>query len=185
MPQAGRLDALSAARAVMTVLEAAFTQDDAATRLTFGRLTVAPGVPNTIPDLVRISVDLRHEDGARLDAYRRALPDLTTGAAKPCDATVTELIHTPPVRFDAEVTAAITAAVAEEGGAAAPMISGATHDAAVLAGAVKAGMIFVPCRDGISHRADEFTTERAMFAACRGLSGAVHRLAGGFTQEDA
>ena len=56
---------------------------------------------------------------------------------------------------------AIQAACGELGLESLPMISRAYHDSLFMAGIAPTGMIFIPCRDGISHRPEEYSDARS------------------------
>ena len=71
---------------------------------------------------------------------------------------------------------AVRQEAARLGHGALDIMSGATHDAAFLARLCPSGMIFVPCRDGISHNEAEFTSLDDMIAGAEVLAGVVRRL---------
>jgi acetylornithine deacetylase/succinyl-diaminopimelate desuccinylase-like protein len=159
-PMEGRRDALvDAAEFVLRVREAARSVPDAVA--TVGELTVEPGASNVIPERVILSVDARAPDRARLDR----LVDAIGFEPK---------ILTEPAVMDAEVRAAL------RGRADRPeLVSGAGHDAGVLAGAgVRCGMLFVRSQnDGVSHSPDELTTPEDIALAVDALTAALSRLA--------
>jgi len=80
------------------------------------------------------------------------------------------------VSFAASVVEAVRQEAARLGHGALDIMSGATHDAAFLARLCPSGMIFVPCRDGISHNEAEFTSLEDMVAGTEVLAGVVQRL---------
>ena len=157
-PMEGRRDALvAAAQFVLHVRDAARSIPDAVA--TVGELTVEPGASNVVPERVTLSVDARAPDRERLDRLVAAIgfePQLLT----------------EPAAMDAEVRAAF----GEHGP---ELVSGAGHDAGVLAGAgVRCGMLFVRSQnEGVSHSPDELTTPEDVALAVDALTAALLRLA--------
>lgn len=68
-----------------------------------------------------------------------------------------QLARFAPVVFDSNIIALIEATAQKLGTQARPIVSGAGHDAQILARMCPAGMIFVPSKAGISHNVKEFT----------------------------
>jgi acetylornithine deacetylase/succinyl-diaminopimelate desuccinylase-like protein len=166
-PMEARNDALvQAAQFVLRAREAALGIDDAVA--TVGRLEVAPGAVNVIPDRVTLSLDARAPDDERL---RRLLESLD---AEP-----------EPYVAAAAMSERVRAALREEvGRLGLPVIelaSGAGHDAGVLAAAgVEAGMLFVrSLNGGVSHSPDEETSADDVAVAVDVLTSALARLARG------
>ncbi len=126
---------------------------------TVGRLEVFPNGINIIPGEVRIGIDIRD---VRKETMQHLMDD-TNAMLKGLESThgVTVQIQTPPVHdpvlLSPEVVQTIEAAAQKTGIRYMKMNSGAGHDAQIMAGRVKAGMIFVPSRNGISHSPLEWT----------------------------
>ena len=79
----------------------------------------------------------------------------------------------PPVVFDADCIAAVRHAAAAAGFSARDIVSGAAHDAAYVARVAPASMVFVPCRDGISHNEVEFSSKEQCAKGAQVLLQAV------------
>jgi N-carbamoyl-L-amino-acid hydrolase len=127
---------------------------------TVGLMEVKPNSPNVIPGDVFFTVDLRHPETQVLDSMEQMLTTLTDqvcGAAG-TGVVVTKIWDQPPVRFDAECVGCVRAAAEASGFSTRDIVSGAGHDAAYVARVAPTAMIFVPCRDGISHNEAEFST---------------------------
>jgi N-carbamoyl-L-amino-acid hydrolase len=77
------------------------------------------------------------------------------------------------VRFDDECVASVRAGAAASGFTTRDMVSGASHDAALVALIAPASMIFVPCRGGISHNEAEFSSKEQCAAGAQVLLQAV------------
>ena len=158
-PMGKRRDALvSAAQVVLAV------QDEAAKRAerrivgTVGVMKVHPGAMNVVPGLVEMWVDIRGIDAEEVAATARAVRE---AAARIADREGTrirlETLSTDtPVPMDSDVIQTIEAACRRAGVAYRRMPSGAGHDAMNMAKLAPAGMIFIPCRRGVSHNPDEY-----------------------------
>jgi beta-ureidopropionase / N-carbamoyl-L-amino-acid hydrolase len=140
-----------------------------------GLVEVTPNSRNVVPGEVFFTVDFRHPDAATLDAmegaFRHAIDEVCVplGLAVKCDTIWDE----PPVHFDPGCIAAVRTSAATCGFSAREMFSGASHDAAVVARVAPTAMVFVPCRDGISHNEVEFTSKEQCAAGAQVLLEAV------------
>ncbi|MEZ5668536.1 MAG: M20 family metallo-hydrolase [Alphaproteobacteria bacterium] len=151
-PEALRRDAGDAAiRAAAAARAAVHADGDARVRFTIGRIAFMPGSINTIPAAARFTIDLRHPDAAALDALDARLQAAIQAAAAPCGVTIDRLMDNPPTRFDSRVIAACADAAERYVSPPFQLTSGAFHDAQFAARLGPAGMIFIPCADGISH----------------------------------
>jgi beta-ureidopropionase / N-carbamoyl-L-amino-acid hydrolase len=142
---------------------------------TVGLLEVKPNSPNVIPGDVFFTVDLRHPETQVLDSMEQMLTTLTDqvcGAAG-TGVVVTRIWDQPPVRFDTECVACVRAAAEASGFSTRDIVSGAGHDAAYVARVAPTAMIFVPCRDGISHNEAEFSTAEQCAAGADVLLASV------------
>ena len=99
------------------------------------------------------------------------MPDVA--AAGGLDHALTTILQSPAVPFDPRLIASVEAGAAQAGLAHRPLTSGAMHDAAYLAGVAPTTMIFVPCRDGISHNVAEFASREACGNGTQVLLNAV------------
>lgn len=155
-PEALRLDAGDAAiRAAAAARAAATAGGDPRVRFTVGRIAFAPGSVNTIPAAATFTVDLRHPEQAVLERLEAAVRAAVAEAAPPCAVEVAPLMTVPATRFDPRVTAACAEALESLGHPPVRMTSGAFHDAQFIARVAPAGMIFIPCRGGVSHAETE------------------------------
>jgi N-carbamoyl-L-amino-acid hydrolase len=145
---------------------------------TVGLLTVDPGAVNSIPRGVRLDIDVRDTDLARRDAVlgriRQAARD--AAAARGVGHADALLNQDDPMTSDPAVLDAIEGACAEEGLDRARMISRAYHDCVFMARICPAAMVFVPSKDGISHRPDEYTAPHEIAQGTAVLAGALRRL---------
>ena len=159
-PMTGRSDALvAAAELVLRVRDAAGSLPG--TVATVGRLEVEPGAENVIPARVTAGVDARAADRDRLDRLVAAIG-------------LEPHLRTEPVAMDEGIRAALREHV--EGP---ELVSGAGHDAGVLAAAgVRCGMLFVrSVAGGVSHSPDEWTEPDDVAAAVDALTATLSSLA--------
>ena len=160
-PMESREDALvAAAEGILAIRDAAHGIEDAVA--TVGELDVEPGAGNVIPSRVRISLDVRAPDTARLDALIAAI-DFEPGH------------RTEPIELSAHCRSVLRDAVEARGLPVVELASGAGHDAGVLAAAgVDAGMLFVrSLNDGVSHSPDELSSEEDVLLAVDVLADAL------------
>jgi beta-ureidopropionase / N-carbamoyl-L-amino-acid hydrolase len=180
-PMEGRRDALRGAAALLEDIYAIAQRHAPAGRATIGEFQAYPGSRNTVPGRVRFTVDLRHPDGATMDAMDRALRDAFERArvrSAGLEFRLDEIWYAPPVAFDPQCIEAVRQAAAGLGLTAREIVSGAGHDAVYLARVVPTAMIFVPCRDGISHAEVEYAAPEACADGANVLLHAVLARAG-------
>jgi N-carbamoyl-L-amino-acid hydrolase len=176
-PAAHRRDALQAAVRAITWLNGLMEDPKDLTRFTVGRVVVEPNSPNTIPQKVTFTIDFRHPDSAELKRRGSAIERVVTEAVKPCTATIVTTSEMNPTPFDGPVPTLIEAAAAALGLKATRLPSGAFHDALYAASVCPTGMLFIPCRDGVSHSPDEYSTPAQCAAGARVLAATVVELA--------
>jgi allantoate deiminase len=116
---------------------------------TVGRVELHPGALNVIPGRAEVGLD-EILDGIVAFARGRA-------EERGQQITYREHLRTAPVGMSREVVAALEDACGRTGVSCRKMVSGAGHDAMMVARRVPAGMLFVPSREGISHSLEEFT----------------------------
>jgi hydantoinase/carbamoylase family amidase len=124
---------------------------------TVGELEADPGLINAIAAEVRLSLDIRGPDDDRFGGVARDIGAFATAAAerRGMTAEVTPRQTLAATLLDPGVVGALEEAAAATGEPAITMHSGAAHDTMCVAARVPSAMIFVPCRDGISHHPAE------------------------------
>ncbi len=178
-PMQTRRDSFMAAAELVIVLKQIALRLSPDIRLTFGRVEVVPNSQNTIPGRTRLGVDLRHQDSEVLDAFESAAAEAVSSiaAASRCTATMRRTMDVPPVRFDAEVLAALSAAADDLNIPTKILSSGAMHDASSIALCTPSAMIFVQSRGGISHNPSEWSEPDHVALGCELLARTVLTLA--------
>lgn len=172
---------LAAARLALEVDAAARELGGRETVGTVGVLDVHPRAVNSIPRDVMLEIDVRDIDGPRRD---RALERIRTSATKFGDARgvsthVEQINADPPTVCDDEIIAAVEASAEDAGLACQRMISRAYHDTTFMSLVAPVGMIFIPCRNGVSHHPDEYASPEAIAAGVDVLARTLCRLASG------
>ncbi len=157
-PMTARRDALVgavAALARLPDLAHAIGQDAV---LTVGKLEVHPGGANVIPDLVAFTIDIRapaEEVVRALIGQCRAVIGQAGGNG--LAAEVEEQLFAAPTPLSPELHGRLSRNAGKLGLKSRTMVSGAGHDAMILAGFAPTGLVFVPSHKGISHAPEEWT----------------------------
>jgi N-carbamoyl-L-amino-acid hydrolase len=144
--------ALGAARVIEAVNRIALDEAPDG-RGTVGMAALKPNSRNVIPGFAQLSVDLRHPATAglaRMDAALRAAA-ADVAARGGIGVEVKPLVAFAPCVFDVDCVGLVRAAARNLGLPHMDIVSGAGHDAVHVASVAPTAMIFVPCKDGISH----------------------------------
>jgi N-carbamoyl-L-amino-acid hydrolase len=176
----GRKDALAAAAELILALESAAKSTGVIDTVgTVGVCEVFPGAVNSIPSLVRLETDIRDTDGARRDRVLDALLAACADTATRRGASITtELVNAdPPATCDPTILAAMEASAIEAGKTWKKMVSRAYHDSLFMARLAPVAMLFIPCRGGVSHRPDEYSSPEWIGSGVHVLSRTLSLLA--------
>jgi N-carbamoyl-L-amino-acid hydrolase len=170
-PMDSRSDAAMCMAAIMVGARKALGHLDGDIRFTVGRVAVEPGSVNTVPGKANFSIDLRHPSTETLDDAEAAIIDLChrTASAENCSAHIQRIFNLPPVVFDKVLVDVIKQASVLSGFDPLPMVSGAMHDACSIASIAPTAMIFIPCREGISHNEEEDVADDDVVAGAQVL----------------
>ena len=135
------------------------------------------------PEQAEVGLDVRDVKESRVDEILDGIVAFARGRAEERGQQITyrEHLRTAPVDMAREVVADLEDYCELVGISCRRMVSGAGHDAMMIARRVPAGMLFVPSRGGISHSPEEFTEPRHLAQAVAVLLGAV---GGGVAAED-
>lgn len=156
LAMADRSDALSAFSRISSSLYDEIGLHDERVKFTIGRLQVEPNAPSVVPERVTMRIDLRHPDNEVLRQLGERLTALCEMHAAPCRAAVTPLVDAPSNEFDPMLQDAIAAAAQHLRHPHMSLLSAAGHDARHMAPLCPSAMIFIPCRDGVSHAEHEW-----------------------------
>jgi allantoate deiminase len=165
-PMRLRRDALAGA-AELTLAAEALARRRRSLVATVGDLTLSPGVANVIPGEVVHTLDVRHPQD---EARTAALTDLRSRAERIAARRGLTLAWQPvqdhgAVACSPELSALLAASVRAHQGRSLSLPSGAGHDAVVLSRLTPVAMLFVRCREGLSHHPDEFAAPADIAAA--------------------
>jgi len=179
-PMGLRKDALQAATKIMQEVVAVAMRHQPHGRGTVGMVQVHPNSRNVIPGRVKFSMDLRNVSNELLDQMDAEIRAFAQSVATETGlkVEVEEVSHYPAVPFEAGCVEAVRRATQALGYSNMPCVSGAGHDAVYVARLAPAGMIFVPCKDGISHNEIEDAKAEHLEAGCNVLLHAMLNRAG-------
>ena len=179
-PMKLRRDALQGATGLMQRVQQIAMAEQPDGRGTVGYVQVHPNSRNVIPGRVTFTVDFRHgdDDGlSRMDAaLRAACAELQARGG--LAVTVEQTVYYPPAKFAEPLVRAVRQGAERAGLAHLDIVSGAGHDAVYVARTAPAAMIFVPCKDGISHNEIEDAKPEHLAAGCNVLLHAMLDQAG-------
>lgn len=149
--------------------------------ITTGRLEVEPSATNVVAEEVRFTFDFRDADPARRLRLAAEIRARCAGVAARRRVTMDwEIFHdVEPTPCDERLVELLAASAEELRLPTHRMVSGAGHDAMVVARICPAAMVFVPSRGGRSHTPDEYTTPEQCAQGAAVLAGALRRLAWG------
>src|SRR5262245_58883277 len=176
-PRRARRDALTSAVAVVDALQKAMWDEADTVRFTIGLFEVTPNAPSVVPGRVHFSIDLRHDDAGVIDRLGNKIPSLCAAVQGKCRAVVRELLYDAPLQFPEQMRARIARAAERLGISHMRLQSPAGHDARYLHYVCPTGMIFIPCKDGISHNEAESITPADATASARILAETAFELA--------
>lgn len=149
-------------------------------RGTVGFVQVFPNSRNVIPGEVKFSIDLRNVSDALLNVMHDEILAFVaqTRVASGLDIGIERVSHFPPCPFHPDCVGAVRRASAMLAYSTMDVVSGAGHDAVYAARVAPAGMIFVPCKNGISHNEIEDAKPEHLAAGCNVLLHAMLERAG-------
>ncbi len=179
-PMALRKDALQVATRIMQETVAIALRYPPYGRGTVGYVQVHPNSRNVIPGTVKFSVDLRNVDDQKLDAMDAEIKAFVDKTSKESGLSIelSQVSYFKPCKFEEACVAAVAKGAEQLGYSRMDVVSGAGHDAVYMARLAPAGMIFVPCKDGISHNEIEDAKPEHLEAGCNVLLRAMLDRAG-------
>ena len=156
-PMSLRKDALYGAAQMILAVETLAADFAPQGLTTVGELSIAKSSRNTIPGLLQFSVDLRHHQDTQIAAMEQQLRERLEAIARQRGLRVSVSPHwvSPATPFDAQCVAAVQQAVDGLGYPQQSIVSGAGHDAILLARYCPTAMVFIPCVGGLSHNEAE------------------------------
>jgi ureidoglycolate amidohydrolase len=175
-----RRDALcAAAELILAVENSARKSGSVDTVATVGMCDVFPGAVNSVPSRVRISVDIRDINLSRRDSVMRAMEQASRAISDKRHVSIQiELLNADaPGDCSPAVIDALSQACRKHRLNFVPMISRAYHDSLFISRIAPVAMLFIPCRNGYSHRPDEYASPEDIARGTLVLAEALASLA--------
>jgi N-carbamoyl-L-amino-acid hydrolase len=175
-----RKDALcAAAELILAVEKHALATGAIDTVATIGTCEVHPGAVNSVPSRVFLQLDIRDTDPDRREAVMQAIRRDCEELRQRRGVTITEdLVNADaPAQSSPHVVELLEHICKEQGIPCKKMVSRAYHDSLFMARLAPIAMIFIPCRNGVSHRPDEFARPEDIALGARILAQALAKLA--------
>lgn len=179
VPMESREDALCAAAELVLEVERAAKAETGSVG-TVGEISALPGASNVVPGEAHVSLDLRHQDDETRVRLRDHLKARIREIAevRGCEYEWQLRQETPAVPSNANLSALLARAVESDGLTVHQLPSGAGHDAAQLAALTPIAMLFVRCKEGISHNPAESITKEDVGIALDVMSRFLELVAG-------
>jgi N-carbamoyl-L-amino-acid hydrolase len=175
-----RKDALcAAAEIILSVEKNTLASGAIDTVATVGAISVHPGAVNSVPARVILQLDIRDTDPARREAVMRNIRRDYIDMAQRREVTIIEeLVNADaPAQCSPHITRLLEQLCEEQGIGCKEMVSRAYHDSLFMAPIAPIAMIFIPCRNGVSHRPDEYAAPTDILLGTRLLAQALAKLA--------
>ena len=179
-PMALRKDAMQVSSHIMQEVVAAALRHTPHGRGTVGMVHVHPNSRNVIPGRVKFSIDLRNATDVLVDQMADEVKAFAAQLSQKAGLGIEiELVSSYPAQsFHPDCIGAVARAAEKLGYSNMPAVSGAGHDAVYMAQLAPSGMIFIPCKDGISHNEIEDAKPEHITAGCNVLLHAMLERAG-------
>ena len=170
-----RRDVLQVATNIMQEVVAIANRYPPYGRGTVGMVQVFPNSRNVIPGQVKFSIDLRNVNDELLNQMHGEMLAFIdkTRSDSGLAIDIERVSYYPPCPFHPDCVDAVRKATEKLGYSTMDVVSGAGHDAIYAARVAPAGMIFVPCKDGISHNEIEDAKPEHLEAGCNVLLHAM------------
>jgi allantoate deiminase len=166
-----RTDALAAAAEAVLTVERIATEGAADLVATVGQIAAQPGAPNVIAGSAEFTVDVRAGTDAVRDAGLAQIEAAIAEIAlqRGVKVEIERVQNLPASIMDTHLAALLKRAAAARGHDAPEMVSGAGHDAMIVASLAPTAMLFIRCAKGISHNPAESVTPKDCEAALQAL----------------
>ena len=183
-PMALRRDALAAAAEAVLVIERVAGEGPADLVATVGQISAWPGAPNVIPGVAEFTVDVRAGTDAVRDNGLAQIEDVLREIAgdRKLDVEIERVQNLTATEMNRKIRTLLTRAAEQSGQAVPELVSGAGHDAMMVARLTPTGMLFIRCAGGLSHHPDESVTPEDCEAALDVLLAFVELYAAEFAE---
>ncbi len=173
-----RKDALTAAAEMVLAVERIGRNGPDDLVATVGRMRVSPGAPNVVPGRVDFTIDVRAGTEEVRNPAAATIVDaiMAISGDRPVDVKVHRVHELPPSPCDPAFRAMLSHAVEAVGVRARDIVSGAGHDAMIFSSVTPSAMLFIRCKDGISHNPLESVDPADADLALRALLNFIDQL---------
>jgi ureidoglycolate amidohydrolase len=174
-----RRDALCAAAELILAIERAARSSANDTVATVGICEVFPGAVNSIPSRVHLAADIRDTDLVRRDRVIQLMNDAISAVSTSRQVSIsTKLVNVDaPAACAPLVIEALSESCKKHSVPFLPIVSRAYHDSLFMSRVAPTGMLFIPCRNGHSHRPDEYSSPDDIARGARVLAETLALLA--------
>jgi len=168
----------AAAEIVLAIEERALATGSVDTCATVGKCHVYPGAVNSIPSRVEMEADIRDTDEKRRNQVLREIEEACkrVAAKRKVQVRITPINADAPATCSPRIIEAMVQAADENGLSYKKMVSRAYHDSLFMARIAPVGMVFIPCRGGVSHRPDEYSAPQEIEDGAKVLAGTLAKL---------
>lgn len=158
-PMTMRIDALDSATKVISKISDKAKEVGEGSVATVGTLNILPGAANIVPGEVKFTVDIRSKNSKCIDEITEFIHEelKKVKEQKSVEYTVFESLNADPVKLNTDIIRYFNNNCEKLGLSKIDMLSGAGHDAMIMAGITDVGLLFVPSKDGRSHCPEEWT----------------------------
>ncbi|MCM3745370.1 M20 family metallo-hydrolase [Sporosarcina luteola] len=181
-PMEGRKDALLKAAEIVVAIHQ-IAKEKVGTIINIGKFKIEPGAVSHIPCDAKFTMHITHQDENILDELIESIKkkSSTIVAEEKMEIEINAYSSLPKARFSKEIMNEIEEVAHDFGYSTLRMLSGGGHDANNIATIAPTGMVFIPCKDGVSHSVEEFASEEDIEKGVNVLLNVVLKLA---QQED-
>jgi len=175
-----RKDALcAAAELILSIEKHALATRAIDTVATVGTCDVHPGAVNSVPSRVVLQLDIRDTDPSRREFVMQAVRHDVKDLCQRRSVVITEqLINADdPAQSSPHIVELLEEVCAAHGISPKKMVSRAYHDSLFMARIAPIAMLFIPCRNGVSHRPDEYATPADTTLGVQVLASVLAKLA--------
>lgn len=178
-PMLLRKDALFAATEMWANMEMMAKDFAPHGNITIGKVDISHPSRNTIVGKLNFTIDIRHHDDAELEKMIQRIEVIISEVSqkREIQSEVSIYWKSPATPFDEKYIEAVNQAAINLNYSHQKIISGAGHDAILLAKVCPTTMIFIPCLNGVSHNPSEFASKEHVAQGANVLLHVAHQAA--------
>jgi ureidoglycolate amidohydrolase len=168
----------AAAEIVLAIEQSALDSGSPDTVTTVGKCSIFPGAVNGIASRVEMDADIRDTDEQRRNQVLTKVEEACSAVAskRKVRVTITPINADAPATCSPQIIEAMVKAAEENGLTYKKMVSRAYHDTLFMSCIAPVGMVFIPCRGGVSHRPDEYSSPEQLVNGAKVLASTLAAL---------